>query len=107
MTLVSLLKPEYRIRVEWDEDADLSWAEVDEHADTRAALESGTYGVYGIVVETRCPCCGEWSHGDSLWGIVCDATATGTYRWTTQVGNDYLQEVARNCVAESRTDGPR
>ena len=29
-------------------------------------------GVYGIIGEYRCPCCGEWNQADSCWGFVGD-----------------------------------
>ena len=27
-------------------------------------------GVYGLIGEYKCPCCGHWEHGDSCWGFV-------------------------------------
>ena len=34
----------------------------------RVALE----GVFGIIGEYLCPCCGEWANADSCWGFVGD-----------------------------------
>jgi len=28
------------------------------------------YGVWGIIGEYKCPCCGEWTNADSVWGFV-------------------------------------
>lgn len=27
-------------------------------------------GVYGLIGEYKCPCCGEWKQADSCWGFV-------------------------------------
>jgi hypothetical protein len=29
-------------------------------------------GVWGIVGEYKCPCCGQWTQADSVWGFVGD-----------------------------------
>lgn len=103
---VNLTKPDYRIRVVWDDDPDLSWAEDDRDDDgvsTLDRLRSGVYGVYGVIAEVSCPCCGSWdSRSDSLWGIVVNATGTGTYRYAAEIADEHLRDVARECLAQAR-----
>lgn len=96
----NLTKPEYRVRVVWDDDADLSWAEFD--AETLAKIQDGTYGVYGVIAEIACPCCGAWSRTESLWGCVVDATETGTYAYAAAVPDEYLRSVAVELVSMAR-----
>jgi hypothetical protein len=32
----------------------------------------GAEGVYGIVGQYKCPCCGSWEDADAVWGFVGD-----------------------------------
>lgn len=66
-----------RVRWVYDEgyDPETGWG-LDEPeqskavAEERAKLETGALVALGAIVETKCPACGAWERGDSLWGIV-------------------------------------
>lgn len=38
-------------------------------------------GIWGIVSEVRCPCCGQWTAVDSVWGFVGDDFVDSGYDW--------------------------
>ena len=62
-----------RFRVEPDQD----WSsplDMDGTPEDLAAVEArmDQEGVWGIVVEAKCSCCGSWEHVSSVWGFVGD-----------------------------------
>jgi len=52
----------------------------------RARLRDGTWEVYGLVHEVKCPACGTWEHEDSVWGIVTKFGQDAETLWTQQIG---------------------
>ena len=76
-----------RLRIEPDYDADFDFLcgdsfnpdvnpDIQPHVLERQEKEFldlvNREGVYGIIGEYRCPCCGEWNQADSCWGFVGD-----------------------------------
>ena len=66
---------DFRVRLEEDEDLDLSW---DEDGRTRKGLDSGRYVAVGVILERRETYTNDrtgdqhedWSHVDSCWSII-------------------------------------
>lgn len=67
-----------RIRYVPDDSPDLSFLDQDCYQGDREGRasakairdEAEREGVWGMVAEYRCPCCGEWKHGDSIYGMI-------------------------------------
>ena len=76
-----------RIRIEPDDSADLDNllgdcfdpdvnSDIQPHVLARQRQEEidriNRDGVYGIIGEYKCPCCGNWQQVDSCWGFIGD-----------------------------------
>lgn len=66
-----------RIRIEFDDDADLSYLDQAEFAD----VDPASITSWGVIVETACGCCDTWSVVDSVWGCDLESSTdwTGAY----------------------------
>jgi hypothetical protein len=89
-----------RVRFVYDEEyqSEGSYA-YDTEEETAAAvkeeqdkLNSGDYVALGAIVQHKCPCCEEWTSGDSLWGIVADSGAD-LAKLAAEVGLDTMPKV--------------
>lgn len=67
-----------KVRIRWVPDeaySSFGTYQEDKWAEWEARkLDRGEFVAEGCIVEVRCPKCGQWSHHDSLWGIVTDGS---------------------------------
>jgi hypothetical protein len=71
------------VRDEWT-NADELWCPTGRPSDDRRVRErflrqADDWGLWGIVSEVRCPCCGQWTVADSCWGFVGDGWRDSAY----------------------------
>lgn len=89
-----------RYRIVFDEDYEPSGDEGIEEEETKK-LAAGEWGAYGVIAETRCPCCKWGDKVASLWGIVVDAGPwVGTYNSPEEIQECCLRSAAEDLTGE-------
>ncbi len=68
--------PDVRLRTEPDPEP-YEFGDAEDVDATQALIDSE--GVWGLIGEVRCPCCGTWRHVDSVWG--CVGESGGSVEW--------------------------
>jgi len=104
------LAPNLRVHLKYDPDHEprygLASKEETEEAERqeRVNLASGKWTAYGLVVESRCPGCGEWLHDNSLWGIVVESPNAEDDAFITHLYTNHIGPLPVNNNDDEDTD---
>ena len=85
-----------RMRIVSDDSPDLSFLDQECFSDIRRQQlnRANDDGCWGIVSEVKCPCCGEWTEADSVWGFIADDWKDSGY--DSDVKADALAKLAES-----------